>query len=444
LPAFNPEVAQLALKCGLALHCRPTLSSVFERKHYFYPDIPKNFQLTQNEIPIASGGWLALRTKEGEVFKRTRVRKVHMEEDAAKNVHVEGRGVRVTLVDFNRCGTPLLEIVSEPDLASPEEATIYLEHLQRLVRWYGLSSANMEAGEMRCDANISIRPADLALEDTERWEIKNVNSIRFAGKALEVAQKAQIATLLANPHKLPRELFRRQTFGYEEKNNKLVLHRTKETADDYFYFEEPDLRDVHVTDEMVAEAQRTMRPDLDERQDAMLTEGLPWQFVQELTSRPGWYDYWVAASRVSESSPKAIANWMMRDLLNVAKGHNEIDIPIAPSAFAAFVRAAESGQIVTARAREVLDSMWSSGETEPLRAAERVGQRAQEIADGEIEKAVRELVERNPAQAQRVLEGETKLVNFFIGQTIQRFQLKVNARKVTEIVRRVLCLPPES
>ncbi len=440
LPAFNPRVAELGLICGLALHCKIQKHSIFERKHYFYPDIPKNFQLTQNKDPIAKNGYLDLRDEEGGVSKRVRVRQVHMEEDAAKNEHDQG----LTLVDFNRCGTPLLEIVSEPDMTTPEEAERYLEQLQRVVRWNGLSSANMESGEMRCDANISVRPASLELEASGkwRWELKNLNSASAVRKALEVARDMQAGRLLRSREEPQKVLFQ-ETHGYDADRQTLTLQRSKEGADDYFYFVEPDLRPVVLTDQKIERMREEMRPDLHERQEALLEKGLTWSYVKELTKYPEWYDFLLDANERFDGRLDKLANWMTRDLLkwvkqDLAKNRKNAGIRMSPATFADFVRAVESNQIVSARAGEILEALWDSEESDPLAVAERLGARVQELGGDEIENVVRELAEQNPDQAEKLRAGEAKLVNFFVGQTMRHFQGKANAKQVGETVRRLL------
>ena len=450
LPAFNWRTAEVALACGLALHCRPARRSTFERKHYFYPDIPKNFQLTQNAVPIAEDGWVALRGNGGEHVKKVRVRKVHLEEDAARNVHLERHPVPVTLVDFNRCGTPLLEIVSEADLETASEAMSYLEQLQRLVRWHDLSRARMEAGEMRCDANISVRPKELPLEASVRWELKNLNSIRGVGRALAAAIEGQTGVLMASGYSRPAEVLFEQTLGWDEKGNKLVPQRTKETGDDYFHFVEPDLRDIVVSDEMIRDVRARMRPDFDEQQDRLLEGGLSWEFTKELTKYPAWYEYYQEACR-AYAHPKKVANWMVRDLLRLVKQENAMDISVPPDAFAAFVRAAEEGQIILsfgdrrvggeesdAKRPGVLETMWETGALDPLEVAASLGVRARDIEDSEIESVVLTLIDQRPDLAARVREGETPLVDFFVGQTMRSFHGRVRPKRVAEVVQRAL------
>ncbi len=446
LPVPNRRVVEFAMKVGLALHCDIAPASRFARKNYFYPDMPKNYQISQYELPIATKGWLEV---DG---RRIGITRVHMEEDVGKLSHEwPGLAGPYSYVDFNRAGVPLLEIVSEPDLRSPEEAGAYLRKLRELLRYLEVSDANMEEGNFRCDANVSVRPAGTAALGT-KVEIKNLNSFRFVQQALDHEVRRQSAALAAG------ERLVQETRLFDPDRGVTQPMRTKEHAHDYRYFPDPDLLPLEVSREWVARV-RAQLPELpDEKRDRFVREyGLPAYDAAVLTSARGLADYFEAAVRArlaagdgaaGEAGRAAVAketsNWVMGELLRKLKDDGRdpgeladpAAVPIPPARLAALLALVERGTINRNTAKAVFEEMYATGEA-PERIVQARGL-AQVSDTAALEATVRDVLAANPEQVAAYRGGKDKLFGFFVGQVMRATGGKANPKVVNELLRRAL------
>src|SRR6266403_5000371 len=355
LPILNKRVVEMATLASLAINCTVHEHSRFARKNYFYPDLPKGYQISQYELPLATGGWIDVEHDGGK--KRIGITRLHLEEDAAKNLH-EGFAESATkaYIDYNRCGTPLCEIVSEPDMRAPDEAYAYLTTLRQILLYTGVSDCNMEEGSLRCDANVSVRLRG-AQEFGTKVEVKNLNSFRFLQKALEYEIERHIAVLESGGR------IAQETRLWNQAEGHTVSMRSKEKAHDYRYFPEPDLLPVHISSAWREEVRRTL-PELPEAKRArfVIAYGITPYDAEVLTSSRAMADYF--ESVVKAGAPgKASANWMQTELLRGLKDSGkEIDAsPIAPTALSELVKLLESGQITGAIGKKVFATMFESG-----------------------------------------------------------------------------------
>ncbi len=445
LPVLNRRVVEFAIKVGLALHCEIAAASRFARKNYFYPDMPKNYQISQYELPIAAKGWLEV---DG---RRIGITRVHMEEDVGKLSHEwPGLAGPYSYVDFNRAGVPLLEIVSEPDLRSPEEAAAYLKKLRELLRYLEVSDANMEEGNFRCDANVSVRPAGAAAFGT-KVEIKNLNSFRFVQQALEYEVRRQAAALDAG------ERVVQETRLFDPDRGVTQPMRTKEHAHDYRYFPDPDLLPLEVSREWVAEV-RAALPELpDEKRDRFVREyGLPAYDAAVLTASRGLADYFEAAARARAAGDgtadparraaavKETSNWVMGELLRKLKeaGRDPSEltdpaaVPIPPERLAALLALVDRGTINRNTAKAVFEEMYATGEA-PERIVEARGL-AQVSDTGALEAVVRDVLAANPEQVAAYRAGKDRLFGFFVGQVMRATGGKANPKLVNDLLRAAL------
>jgi aspartyl-tRNA(Asn)/glutamyl-tRNA(Gln) amidotransferase subunit B len=327
LPVLNARAVELAVRAGLATHCKVHPKSVFARKNYFYPDLPKGYQISQYEEPIATGGWLEIALEDGS-SKRVGLTRIHMEEDAGKSIHdVALTGGDVTWIDLNRAGVPLLEIVSEPDLRSPAEAAAYLRTLRQLLRYIDVSEADMEKGHFRCDANVSLRPHGASALGT-RTELKNLNSFRFVEQALEAEIERQAGVLGKG------DRVQQATMAFDPASRRTRVLRLKENADDYRYFPDPDLIPL-VLDEAWIERVRASLPELAEQKCARFVRefGLSEYDARQLTASRAFAHFFEQAT-AAHGTAKTVANWMLRDLREaLSAGEREIEAtPITAAA----------------------------------------------------------------------------------------------------------------
>ena len=369
LPVLNRRAVEMATLASLAIHCTVHEHSRFARKNYFYPDLPKGYQISQYELPLATGGWIEI-DLEG-VRKRIGVTRLHLEEDAAKNLH-EGFAESSTkaYIDYNRCGTPLSEIVSEPDMRTPEEAYAYLTTLRQMLLYTGVSDCNMEEGSLRCDANVSVRLRGSSAFGT-KVEVKNLNSFRYLQKALEFEIERHIG-VLEGGGKIVQE-----TRLWNQGDGRTVSMRSKEKAHDYRYFPEPDLLPVHVSAEWQKEIRGTL-PEMPEAKRARLIAayGITAYDAEVLTTSAELADYFEEAAK-SGASGKNTANWMQTELLRRLKDSGkQIDAsPVSPAALGELVKLVESGKITGAIGKKVFASMFESGRgAAEIVAAEGLGQ----------------------------------------------------------------------
>jgi aspartyl-tRNA(Asn)/glutamyl-tRNA(Gln) amidotransferase subunit B len=430
LPVLNKRVIEMASRASLALNCTVHEHSRFARKNYFYPDLPKGYQISQYELPLATGGWVEVEVDGAR--KRIGITRLHVEEDAAKNLH-EGFAQSATkaYIDFNRCGSPLAEIVSEPDMRTPEEAYAYLTTLRQILLYTGVSDCNMEEGSLRCDANVSVR-----LRGTEQFgtkvEVKNLNSFRFLQKALEYEVERHIG-VIESGGRIPQE-----TRLWNQAEGHTVSMRSKEKAHDYRYFPEPDLLSVHVSAAWREEIRRTL-PELPEakRSRFVTAYGITAYDAEVLTSTQARADYFEAVSKAGASGKNA-ANWMQTELLRrLNDSGKEIEAsPVAPASLAELLKLVESGQITAAIGKKVFATMFETGRAAAeIVAAEGLAQISDTSA---IEQAAREVIEKNPDNVAKFRSGNEGVFKFFVGQVMRATRGQANPQTVNEIVRKLL------
>ncbi|MDG5813871.1 Asp-tRNA(Asn)/Glu-tRNA(Gln) amidotransferase subunit GatB [Chitinispirillales bacterium ANBcel5] len=427
LPVLNRRAAEMAVRIGLALNCGINEKSVFARKNYFYPDLPKGYQISQYEIPVCGPGTLPI-TVDGEE-KMIGITRVHLEEDAGKLIHDQDID---SLFDVNRCGTPLIEIVSEPDMRSPAEAYAYLTSLKQILEYLQICDCNMEQGSLRCDANISIRPQGESKLGT-KTEIKNMNSFRNLEKALEYEAARQKEVLSSGGTVL------QQTFLWDPVKNRSVPMRTKEDAHDYRYFPDPDLMPLIIETPWV-EQLKTRLPELPatKRHRFMESYGLNATNADILTSSAGlaqYYEETVAAS----SEPKASANWIMGDIMriiNEKKVGGPFSLNVSAQRLGDLIKLIEKGSISAKAAKKVLQLM----ESEDKDAATVVKEQGlEQVSDtGALQSEVQKVLDANPGEVQRYKDGEKKLTSFFMGQVMKATRGKANPKEVSTILRNLL------
>jgi aspartyl-tRNA(Asn)/glutamyl-tRNA(Gln) amidotransferase subunit B len=430
LPVLNRKAVELGIRAALATHCKVHLRSVFARKNYFYPDLPKGYQISQYEEPLATGGWLDVDV-DGAV-QRIGLTRIHIEEDAGKSIHDDAvASSDGSHIDLNRAGVPLLEIVSEPDLRSPEEASAYLRTLRAILRWAGVSDADMEKGQLRCDANVSLRPHGATALGT-RTELKNLNSFRFVEDALH-AEILRQAALLDGGGKVVQA-----TMHYDAERRSTRVMRLKENADDYRYFPDPDLVPLVIAEAQI-DAVRAALPELPEDRRARFAAeyALSEYDARLLTESRALADFFEAAARAS-GKPKSIANWMLRDVLaQLKEREQEIDATaLEPAALAALVALVEAGRVTVASARPLVAVlMEEGGDPEALVRARGL----EAVSDtGLLESAADAVIAAHADVAAQVRAGEEKGLNFLMGQVMKRTQGKADPKAVREILARKL------
>jgi aspartyl-tRNA(Asn)/glutamyl-tRNA(Gln) amidotransferase subunit B len=428
LPVMNRDAARMAVKFGLAIDADINRKSVFARKNYFYPDLPKGYQISQLELPIVGKGSLTIDI-DGE-RKVIGITRAHLEEDAGKSLHEDFHGM--TGIDLNRAGTPLVEIVSEPDMRSAAEAVAYLKALHSLVTYLDICDGNMQEGSFRCDANVSVRPLGQE-EFGTRAELKNINSFRFVEKAIEFEVERQI-DLLESGGKVVQE-----TRLYDSNKNQTRSMRSKEEANDYRYFPDPDLPPMEL-DEAFIESVRAELPELPEARRIRFTTdyGLSEYDAGVLTSTRELADYFEAAVGRLPEQPKQVANWVNGELA-AHLNKDGIDIsasPIDAQALAGLVARIADGSISGKIAKDVFESMWSGeGGADDIIEARGLKQISDDSA---IEPIIDEVLANNPTQIEQFKAGQTKLLGFFVGQVMKATQGKANPKQVNELLRQKL------
>jgi aspartyl-tRNA(Asn)/glutamyl-tRNA(Gln) amidotransferase subunit B len=435
LPVLNRHAVTLALRLAVAAGATIDRESQFARKNYFYPDLPKGYQISQYDRPFARGGAIAIDTPAGE--KSIRLVRIHLEEDAGKLLHETPFAdvpPNVSLVDWNRAGIPLVEIVSEPDLRSPEEAASYLTELRRLLRYIAVSDADMEKGNLRCDANVSVRASERAPLGT-RVEIKNLNSIRFVAKALdhEIARQADV---IARGERVVQE-----TRLWDEKANRTVTMRGKEEAHDYRYFPEPDLGLLVVDDAWIREAASEM-PELPRARRARFVRqyALALQDAETLVSARELAEYF-ERTVAAEAPPRSAAHWMTGELLRWMKERRHspeeaLTFPVGPERLAALIRLAEHGVISAASAKEVLAAMVDSTDSPERIVADRGLARMDDAAA--LEAIVSEVVAANPSQVALYRSGKTQTFGWLVGQVMKKTGGRADPAAVRQTLVRAL------
>jgi aspartyl-tRNA(Asn)/glutamyl-tRNA(Gln) amidotransferase subunit B len=421
---------EFAIKLGLATSCRIALNSLFARKNYFYPDLPKGYQISMYEYPLAEHGFVEIML-EGE-RKQIHIIRIHMEEDAGKLKHGETpETASFSYVDFNRTGVPLVEIVSGPDIRSPQEAGDYLRKLRAILQYLEICTGDMEKGTFRCDANISVRPKGRK-EFGTRTELKNMNSFRHVEKALEYEIKRQIA-MLEDGEKVVQE-----TRLWDVGQGITISMRGKEEAHDYRYFPDPDLVPLRVEEKWVEEIRKSLPELPDEKKERFVRQyQIPEYDAEILTStKPlsGYYEETVS----SFSDYKTVSNWMMGELLRELK-HDEREIdqcPVTPQHLAEMLSMMKEGTISGKIAKDVFEEMYRTGER-PEKIVRDKGW-VQILDEGEIEKAVEKAIEANPKQVEDYRKGKEKLFGFFVGEVMKQTKGKANPNLVNELLKRKL------
>lgn len=427
LPVLNRKVVEYTIRMALATNCTIARQSRFARKNYFYPDLPKGYQISQYELPIAEKGHISIWVN-GEK-KRIGITRIHMEEDAGKLIHDPYRPV--SMVDFNRTGVPLIEIVSEPDMRTPEEAGAYLRQLRAILRYLAICDGNMEQGSFRCDANVSVRPAGADVFGT-RAEIKNMNSFKHVENALAYEIKRQQACLEDGSAVV------QETRLWDPDKGVTVSMRGKEEAHDYRYFPDPDLLPL-VIDEALIEEIRSTLPELPDhkRQRFMDAYGLPAYDAELLTNARALADYFEACVR-HFPEPKTVSNWVMGSLLAKLKAENRTieQSPVPPERLAALLKLIKAGVISGKIAKTVFEEMASSGEDPEVIVREKG---LVQVSDADaISDVVQQVLDEHPAEVSDYKGGRTKLLGFFVGQVMKATRGKANPGIVNELLKKAL------
>jgi len=431
LPVLNRRVVEFAIKAGLATHCEIARSSILARKNYFYPDLPKGYQISQYELPVCIGGYIDVDIDGTQ--KRVRLTRIHMEEDAGKNIH-DAHG-DASLVDLNRAGVPLLEIVSEPDMRTAAEAGAYLRTLRQILQYLEVCDGNMEEGSFRCDANVSIRPAGSEILGT-KIEIKNLNSFRAVERAIKFEIDRQIDTLSDGGTLI------QQTRLWDENREETRSMRSKESAHDYRYFPDPDLLPLIIDDTWTDEVRVTL-PELPatRKQRFAAEYTLPPYDAELLTARKDIADYFEAAVKV-HAAPKALSNWIVGDLFRVLKERKLDDQlyilqwPVVPAHLAQLVQMIDHGKITGKIAKTVFEAMLDSNKP-PQQIVGETG--LEQVSDtGSIETTIDQVLASNPKQLAQYQSGNEKVFGYFVGQIMKATQGRANPQMVNEILREKL------
>lgn len=424
LPVINRRAMEFAMRVALALNCTIQPQNVFARKNYFYPDLPKAYQISQYELPLATGGWLDI-TLESGATRRIRIRRVHMEEDTGKLTHLEdGTG---SLVDYNRSGVPLLEIVSEPDMFTIEEARVYAVKLRQILRYLEVNSGDMEKGVIRFEANVSLRPAGSDILGT-RTEIKNLNSFRTLSDATAYELERQVAVLEAGGTII------QDTMGWNENKQETFSQRGKEEAHDYRYFPEPDLPPLQIAESWIAAVRATLPELPDAKQQRYLEDfGLtPYEAGVLVEERPvaEWFEAAVAAG----GDPKAISNWLINVLFSLMNEHRQSinEIKVTPPSLVALIALVDKATINNNTAKEVLADMFQSGRApDEIVKAKGLAQ----ISDVSLlEETIAKILADNPEQVAIYLGGKEGLRGWFVGQAMKATQGKANPAVVNQLL----------
>ncbi len=431
LPVLNRRVVEYTLKVALATHCEVAPFSRFARKNYFYPDLPKGYQISQYELPILKNGWLEVLDDQGRP-KRIGITRIHMEEDAGKLLHPETPGADYSLVDLNRACVPLIEIVSEPDIRSPSEASQYVRKLREILVYLDVCDGNMNEGSLRVDANVSVRPKGEARLGT-RTEIKNLNSFKFLEQALAYEAERQI-DLLESGGRVEQE-----TRLFDSERGVTLSMRTKEEAHDYRYFPDPDLLPV-VIDEAWIERVRAELPELPDAKRRRFQEqyGLPAHDADLLCQSRDLAEYFEQAVRLHDD-PKAVSNWIMGYVLRELNKEGAPPItqaPVTPGHLAGMLDLVKRGVISTNIAKTVFDEMWATGK----RPEEIVKEKGlEQITDtSAIEALVDDVLAKHPKEVEAYRGGKKKLMGFFVGQVMRATRGKANPQVVNDLFRKKL------
>ncbi len=430
LPVLNRKALEFTIRTGLAMNCKISSYSRFARKNYFYPDLPKGYQISQYELPICEHGHIDI-IIDGEK-RRIGITRIHMEEDAGKNIHESALGGgNYSFVDLNRAGVPLMEIVSEPDIRTPVEASEYMKKLRTILRYLGVCDGNMEQGSLRCDANVSIRPVGRK-EFGTRAEVKNINSFKFVEKALEYEIKRQVK-VIEEGGKIIQE-----TRLWDSNRGITESMRGKEEAHDYRYFPEPDLVPIMASEDWINEIKASLPELPDAKRERFITEyGLPEYNADLLTSERATADWFEDAVKAG-AQPKLVSNWMMGELTKLLNDENKTleECLLRPEQLVEMIRLIDDGAISGKIAKTVFEEMYRTGKS----AGEIVREKGlTQISDtGAIEKAVEEVIAKSPKEVERFKAGDEKLMGFFVGQVMKATKGKANPQMVNELLKKKL------
>ncbi|TXL19583.1 Asp-tRNA(Asn)/Glu-tRNA(Gln) amidotransferase GatCAB subunit B [Methylococcaceae bacterium HT5] len=431
LPVLNQEVVRMAVKFGMAIEAEVADYSVFARKNYFYPDLPKGYQISQMDHPIVGIGHMDIDV-DGQT-KRVGVTRAHLEEDAGKSLHEDFHGL--TGVDLNRAGTPLLEIVSEPDMRSAKEAVAYMRKIHELVQYLDICDGNMQEGSFRCDANVSIRPVGQEEYGT-RTELKNINSFKFVEKAINIEVERQIDIIEAGGR------ITQETRLYDADKNETRSMRSKEEANDYRYFPDPDLLPVYISDELRAQVKADL-PELAhiKRQRFIEQYKLDLETATQLTSSRQLADYFEALITESGCNAKICSNWVTVELSGALNKQN-LDIsqsPVTHERLAVLLKRISDNTISGKIAKQVFEIMWTSADSADSADAIIEAQGLKQITDsGAIEAIIDKIIADNQGQVEQYLSGKDKVFGFFVGQTMKASQGKANPGEVNKILKEKL------
>jgi aspartyl-tRNA(Asn)/glutamyl-tRNA(Gln) amidotransferase subunit B len=434
LPVLNRKALEFTIKTGLAMNCNVSRYSRFARKNYFYPDLPKGYQISQYELPICENGYVEILVDSD--IKKIGITRIHMEEDAGKNIHESSTsgGGNYSFVDLNRAGVPLMEIVSEPDIRSPGDAVEYMKKLRAILRYLGVCDGNMEQGSLRCDANVSVRPAGQEGLGV-KTEIKNLNSFKFVEKALEYEIERQKSILKEGGNII------QETRLWNTERGITESMRTKEEAHDYRYFPEPDLVPIMVEQEWIDEIARSLPELPDAKRERFVSEyRLPEYDADLMTSEKYLADWFEEVVRFG-GQPKAVSNWIMVELMRFLKEENKAieECPLKPKQLADMLKLIEKGTISGKIAKTVFQEMYKGGKDADVIIKEKG---LVQISDaGEIEKIVDDVIAKNPKESARYKAGEERLLGFFVGHVMKLTKGKANPQMVNELLKKKLIDP---
>ncbi len=429
LPVLNGEAVRMAVKFGLATGSSIAPRSVFARKNYFYPDLPKGYQISQYELPVVHHGSLDIDLENGET-KRIGITRAHLEEDAGKSLHEDFHGQ--TGIDLNRAGTPLLEIVSEPDMRSAKEAVTYMKKIHELVRYLEICDGNLQEGSFRCDANVSLRPQGQAAFGT-RAEIKNINSFRFVERAINFEIERQMDVLEGGGQVV------QETRLYDADKHETRSMRSKEEANDYRYFPDPDLLPLEISPAFI-ESVKAGLPELpDAKRDRFMKQyGLSRYDAGVLTASREMADFYERTVEAGGGDSKLAANWVMGELSGLLnkEAKDVTDSPVSPALLGGMLKRIQDNTISGKIAKQVFEAMWA-GEGDADAVIEKKG--LKQITDaGAIEKMIRAVLDANPQQVEQYRSGQEKLFGFFVGQVMKATQGKANPGEVNQLLKKLL------
>ncbi|HSA61655.1 MAG TPA: Asp-tRNA(Asn)/Glu-tRNA(Gln) amidotransferase subunit GatB [Nitrospiraceae bacterium] len=427
LPVINKAAVEMAVRAGLALNCTIGTNNRFARKNYFYPDLPKGYQISQYESPICEHGWIEITVGEGK--KRVRIRRAHLEEDAGKNIHETGTGG--SRVDLNRAGTPLLEIVTEPDMRSADEVVAYLRGLRDILMYLEVCDGNMDEGSFRCEPNLSLRPLGQK-EFGTKVELKNINSFKFVKDAIEYEIKRQTKVLLEGGK------IHQETRLWNLDRGETAVMRSKEEAHDYRYFPDPDLVPLRLDRDWI-EGFRNSVPELPAARTARFAGdyGLPEYDAGVLTASKGLADYFESCVKLF-NQPKTVSNWVMGELTRELNnsGTDVSASPVSPERLVSLLQLVDKGTVSLKVAREIFPELYGSGKA-PEQIVQEKGL-TQVSDEGALEKIIDEVLAKSPAQVAQFKEGKQQVIGFLVGQVMKASGGKANPGKVNELLKKKL------